>query len=178
MDTMAKIGGAVFLTQALSSTVCGRIGDRWIDAGATRTRVHMTFMIAGLLGTGGCLLASCVVGPTLSVVLLLLVGASVGSTTATIWPISQTLAGPRASGRWTGLQCAFGNTSGALASAVTGFILDRTGEFFWAFAIAAALCIVGVLTWLLLVCPVEPVIWTRRTSVSLGKAGVEAGVRL
>jgi len=173
MDTMAKIGGAVFLTQAVSSTVCGRIGDRWIAAGGTRTRVHMTFMITGLLGTGGCLLASCVVGPTLSVVLLLLVGASVGSTTATIWPISQTLAGPRASGRWTGLQCAFGNTSGALASAVTGFILERTGEFFWAFAIAAALCIVGVLSWLLLVCPVEPVIWSRRTSECLGKPGVE-----
>jgi ACS family D-galactonate transporter-like MFS transporter len=173
MDAMAKIGGAVFLTQAVSSTVSGRIGDRWIAAGATRTRVHMTFMIAGLLGTGGFLLASCVAGPTLSVVMLLLVGASVGSTTASIWPISQTLAGPRASGRWTGLQCAFGNTSGALASAVTGFILDRTGNFFWAFAVAAALCIAGVLSWLLLVCPVEPVIWTRRTSVVLGKAGVE-----
>jgi ACS family D-galactonate transporter-like MFS transporter len=173
MDAMAKIGGAVFLTQAVSSTVSGRIADRWIAAGATRTRVHMTFMIAGLLGTGGCLLASCVVGPTLSVVMLLLVGASVGSTTASVWPISQTLAGPRASGRWTGLQCAFGNTSGALASAVTGFILDRTGDFFWAFVVAAALCIVGALSWLLLVCPVEPVIWTRRSSVGLGKAGIE-----
>jgi len=173
MDTMAKIGGAVFLTQALSSFVSGRVGDRWIAAGATRTRVHMTFMIAGLLGTGGCLLASCAVGPTLSVVMLLLVGASVGSTTASVWPISQTLAGPRASGRWTGLQCAFGNTAGALSSAVTGFILDRTGDFFWAFAVSAALCIVGVLSWLLLVCPVEPVIWTRRTSVAVGKAGVE-----
>jgi ACS family D-galactonate transporter-like MFS transporter len=173
MDAMAKIGGAVFLTQAVFSIVSGRISDRWIAAGGTRTRVHMTFMIAGLLGTGGCLLASCVVGPTLSVVLLLLVGASVGSTTASIWPISQTLAGPRASGRWTGLQCAFANTAGALASALTGFILDRTGNFFWAFAVAAALCIAGVLSWWLLVCPVEPVIWTRRTSVSLGKAGVE-----
>jgi MFS family permease len=173
MDAMAKIGGAVFLTQALSSTVSGRIGDRWIAAGGTRTRVHMTFMIAGLLGTAGCLLATSLVGPALSVGLLLLVGASVGSTTASIWPISQTLAGPRASGRWTGLQCAFGNISGAMASAVTGFILDRTGEFFWAFVVAAALCIAGVLSWLLLVCPVEPVIWTRRTSVSLGKAGVE-----
>jgi ACS family D-galactonate transporter-like MFS transporter len=173
MDAMAKIGGAMFLTQALSSFVSGRIGDRWIAAGATRTRVHMTFMIAGLLGTGGCLLASCVVGPTPSVVMLLLVGASAGSTAASTWPISQTLAGPRASGRWAGLQCALGNTSGALASAVTGFILDRTGEFFWAFAIAALLCIAGVLSWLFLVCPVEPVIWTRRTSVSLGKAGVE-----
>jgi MFS family permease len=173
MDAMAKIGGAVFLTQAVFSIVSGQISDRWIAAGGTRTRVHMTFMIAGLLGTGGWLLASCVVGPTLSVVLLLLVGASVGSTTASIWPISQTLAGPRASGRWTGLQCAFANTAGALASALTGFILDRTGNFFWAFAVAAALCIAGVLSWWLLVCPVEPVIWTRRTSVSLGKAGVE-----
>jgi len=170
MDTMAKIGGAVFLTQALSSAVCGRMGDRWIAAGGTRTRVHMTFMVAGSLGTGGCLLASSLVGPTLSVVMLLLVGASLGSTIASVWPISQTLAGPLASGRWTGLQCAFGNTSGALASAVTGLILDRTGHFFWAFAVAAAFCITGVLSWLLLVCPVEPVIWARRPSVDLGEA--------
>ena len=174
MESMAKIGGAVFLTQALSSTLCGRIGDRWIAAGATRTRVHMTFMITGLLGTGGCLLACSLVGPALSVGLLVLLGASVGSTMASVWPITQTLAGPQASGRWTGLQCAFGNISGALASAVTGFILDRTGDFFWAFALAAALCITGVLIWLFLVCPVEPVIWTRRTSVGLSKAGVEA----
>ena len=165
MDAMARIGGAVFLMQAVSSTLSGRIGDRWIAAGGTRTRVHMTFMISGLLGTGGCLIASCVVGPTLSVVMLLLVGASIGSTTASIWPISQTLAGPRASGRWTGLQCAFGNISGALSSALTGFILDRTGAFFWAFAVASAFCITGVLSWLLLVCPVEPVIWAHRASV-------------
>jgi MFS family permease len=77
---MAKIGGAVFLTQAVSSTVSGRLGDRWIAAGGIRTRVHMTFMIAGLFGTGGCLLASCVVDPTFSVVMLLLVGASLMGT--------------------------------------------------------------------------------------------------
>jgi MFS transporter, ACS family, D-galactonate transporter len=48
MDAMAKIGGAVFLTQAVSSIACGRLGDRWIAAGATRTRVHMTFMTVGI----------------------------------------------------------------------------------------------------------------------------------
>jgi hypothetical protein len=53
---------------------------------------------------------------------------------------------------------------------VTGFILDRTGTFFWAFAVAAALCIAGVLSWLFLVCPVEPVIWARRGSVHSGEA--------
>jgi MFS transporter, ACS family, D-galactonate transporter len=167
MDTMAKIGGAVFLTQAVCSVVCGRIADRWIALGGTRTRVHMTFMIAGLLGTGGFLVASSVVGPALSVSLLLLAGGSCGLTIASIFPITQTLAGPQASGRWTGLQCAFGNTSGAIASALTGLILDRTGHFFWAFAVAAAFCFVGAIVWLFLVCPVEPVIWTRQNSVNV-----------
>jgi ACS family D-galactonate transporter-like MFS transporter len=112
-------------------------------------------------------------GPILSVGLLLLVGASCGLSISSIWPITQTLAGPRASGRWTGLQCAFGNTSGAIASAVTGFILDRTGHFFWAFAVAAAFCVMGVFSWILLVCPVEPIDWAHQRSVHLRKAGVE-----
>jgi MFS transporter, ACS family, D-galactonate transporter len=173
MDSMAKIGGAVFLTQAMCSIACGRIGDRWIAAGASRNRVHMTFMTAGLLGTAGFLIASALAGPTLSIGMLLLVGASMGLTMASIWPITQTVAGPQASGRWTGLQCAFGNTSGAIASAVTGFILDRTGHFFWAFAVAAAFCVLGIFFWNFLVTPVEPLIWRRQTSVDLGKAGVE-----
>ena len=165
MDTMAKIGGAVYLTQAVCSVVCGRLADRWIAAGDSRTRVHITFMVAGMLGIAGFLLASAVAAPALSVVLLLLVGASFGLSMSNVWPITQTLAGPLASGRWTGLQCAFANTSGALSSVVTGLILDRTGHFFWAFAVAAAFCVVGVFNWLFLVAPVEPVVWTRQTSV-------------
>jgi len=165
MDTMAKVGGAVFLMQAVSSMTCGQIGDRWIAAGASRTKVHMTFMTAGLLGTAGFLLASALAGPNVSVGMLLLVGASGGLSLANIWPITQTLAGPQASGQWTGLQCAFGNASGAIASAMTGFLLDRTGNFVWAFAVAAAFCILGVFCWNFLVGPVEPVIWTRRAPV-------------
>ena len=173
MDSMAKIGGAVFLTQALCSIACGRISDRWIAAGASRTRVHMTFMSAGLLGTSVFLLASVLAGPALSVAMLLLVGASVGLTMASIWPIAQTLAGPRASGLWTGLQCAFGNSSGAIASVVTGFLLDRTGHFFWSFAVTAAFSVLGVFCWNFLTGPVEPIIWTQQASADLGKAGVE-----
>jgi len=173
MDSMAKIGGAVFLTQAVCSIACGRIGDRWIASGASRTRVYMTFMTAGLLGSAGFLMASVLAGPTLSIGMLLLAGASCGLTMASIWPITQTVAGPQASGRWTGMQCAFGNTSGAIASVVTGFLLERTGHFFWAFVVAAAISFLGVFIWNFLVSPVEPVIWTRQTSVDLGKARVE-----
>jgi MFS family permease len=170
MDAMARIGAAVFLTQAGCSVLCGRLADRWIAAGGSRTRVHMTFMVAGLIGIAGFLIASALAGPGLSVGLLVLTGGACGLSTASVWPITQTLAGPQASGRWTGLQCAFGNTSGALASAVTGLILDRTGHFFWAFAVAAGFCVVGVLSWLLLVCPVEPVIWERQASIDLGRS--------
>lgn len=173
MDTMAKVGAGVFLAQAACSILCGRISDRWIAGGATRTRVHMTFMTLGMLGTAGFLLASVLVGPALSVGLLLLAGGSLGLSVASVWPITQTLAGPRASGRWTGLQCAFSNTSGALASAVTGFTLDRTGSFFWAFAVAATLGVLGVICWICMVSPIEPVIWGRKSSVDLRKAGAE-----
>ena len=173
MDEMAKIGGAVFFTQAVSSIACGRLGDRWIAAGATRTRVHMTFMTVGLLGNAGFLLSSAVVGPTLAIVMLLLTGASCGVTMASTWPITQTIAGPAASGQWTGLQCAFGNSSGALASALTGLILDRTGHFLLAFAVAAAFCVLGIFTWIYLVCPVEPIIWPQKRQVDVGEAGVE-----
>ena len=173
MDAMGRIGGAVFLAQALGSIACGRIGDRWIAAGASRTRVHMTFMTAGLLGNAGFLLLSAVAGPRLATAMLLLTGASCGLTMASTWPITQTVAGPAASGRWTGLQCAFGNSSGALASALTGLILDRTGHFFWAFAAAAAFCVLGIFTWICLVCPVEPIVWPQKRRVAVGKAGVE-----
>jgi len=56
---------------------------------------------------------------------------------------------------------------------LTGLILDRTGHFLLAFAAAAGFCVLGVFTWIYLVCPVEPIIWTQRPQVDVGKAGVE-----
>jgi MFS family permease len=126
-----------------------------------------------LLGTAVFLMVSVLAGPILSVAMLLLVGASVGLVMASVWPISQTLAGPQVSGQWTGLQCAFGNSSGAIVSLVTGFLLDRTGDFFWAFVVTAVVSVLGVLFWNFMARPIEPVPWTRRTSVDLGEAGVE-----
>jgi MFS transporter, ACS family, D-galactonate transporter len=44
-------------------------------------------------------------------------------------------AGPKAAGRWTGFQNFVGNLSGIAAPALTGFVLERTGHFYWAFVI-------------------------------------------
>jgi MFS transporter, ACS family, D-galactonate transporter len=171
MDSMAKIGGALYLTQALCAVVCGRLADRWI-AGGLSPNVHRTFIVSGMVGTATFLLASSLVGTPLSVALLMLVGVSLGMTLSNVWPITQTLAGPQASGRWTGLQCGFGNLSGAVAAAVTGLIRDHTGHFFWAFAVAAGFSCAGALCWSYLG-PIEPVHWSRQSSVYVRQRAVE-----
>ena len=174
MDSMAKIGAAIYLTQAVSSVLCGRLADRWA-AGGMQGMVHKYFMSAGLTGGGIFLAASSVVGHTLSVISLIVVGAFIGLCTANCWPIAQILAGPRASGRWTGLQNGVATYAGATASALTGFILDRTGHFFGAFAVTAGVSLLGALVWTFLVGKIEPVMWglRRGTSVNVRKPVTE-----
>lgn len=164
--SMGEIVGAAYLLTAISALICGWLSDRWIAAGSTPTRVRKAFMVAGA-GGSGVLLGACVItGPAMAVILLLVAGAVFGLATANLWAITQTMAGPQAAGRWTGVQNVFGSLAGILAPAITGFVVDRTGEFFWAFAILAGVAIVGALSWIFIVGPVEPVIWTS------GEAGV------
>ena len=61
-----------------------------------------------------------------------------------------------------GFQSFFGNMSGMVAPAVTGYVLQRTGQFYWAFLIVAAVAFAGAASWILLVGRVEPVIWDRK----------------
>jgi MFS transporter, ACS family, D-galactonate transporter len=167
MDAMARIGGCLYLAQALSSALCGRLSDRRIPAGGTPTRVRKTVVVAGSLCAAVLLVASALAGTTACAILLILVGAAMGVTVSGLWPITQTLAGPQASGRWTGLQCAFGNSSGAIAAAATGFLLERSGHFLWAFALAAGIHLLGALCWIFLVGPIEPVRWKATGSRSV-----------
>jgi MFS transporter, ACS family, D-galactonate transporter len=89
-----------------------------------------------------------------------------GASASNLWAITQILAGPQATGRWTGLQCFVGNSSGIVAPAVTGFVLDRTGHFYLVFVIITAVALTGAASWFFLVDPVEPVIWKRVLPVS------------
>jgi len=173
MGSMAKIGGVIYIGQALSAALCGRISDRWIASGSTQTRVRKTFLVAGMLGAGIFLCASVFASSTLCVVFLILVGVSFGMSSANVAVVTQTLAGPRASGRWTGLQYSLGNLSGVVAPALTGYTVDHTGHFFWAFCIAAAFCVASALCWAYWVGQVEPVEWKRQSSAFTEPVAVE-----
>jgi MFS transporter, ACS family, D-galactonate transporter len=158
-EAMSRIGGATFVMSALSCLTCGRLSDRWISAGTTPTRIRTTFVVLGLTCTG-LFLSGCAAAPaSLLVVLLLLAGASMGMTSSNLFAVSQTLAGPHAAGRWMGIENFVANLAGVVAPALTGFLLGRTGHFYWAFLITAAVAGLGALQWIFVVGPVEPVIW-------------------
>ena len=159
MSAMAKIGGGFFFTAALSASACGWLSDRWILSGISPTIVRKTFMVCGAVSAGVFLLA-CVLAPLAwSIAFLMLTGVAFGLTSSNMWAITQRLAGPQAVGRWCGLQFV-GNSSGVVAPAVAGFLLDRTGHFFWPFLIVSLFLWAGGLMWILVVGPIEPVEWT------------------
>jgi hypothetical protein len=55
-----------------------------------------------------------------------------------------------------------GNFGGAFAPALTGYILGRTGHFYWPFFIAAMISWLGALSWVFAVGAIEPVQWEKR----------------
>jgi MFS family permease len=108
----------------------------------------------------GVFLAAAAVAPDHAFVwALVLAGICVGVNGANCWAVTQRLAGPRVSGRWTGVQNFVGNFGGAFAPAITGFLLNRTGRFYWPFLIAALFSWIGALGWVFVVGPIEPVAW-------------------
>ena len=143
----------------------GWLSDRWIRAGQTPTRVRKTFAAGGMALAGISLGLAAVTGPALCVIMVVMGVIFFGASASNIWAITQTLAGPQAAGRWTGFQNFVGNLAGIVAPAVTGLLLDRTGQFYWPFAILTAIASAGAISWVLLVGPVEQVVWHKTSQV-------------
>ena len=159
MGTMAKIGGLGYLCYAAAAAVFGWISDRWIAAGGSPTLVRKTFAGVGA-GSAGLLLLGCALaGPTASVILLLLAFAAGGMCGSNIWAITQTLAGPRMAGRWTGLQNFLGNLAGVIVPTVTGFVVDYSGRFLMAFVIMAIVAMLAALSYFFVIGPVKEIAW-------------------
>lgn len=99
-------------------------------------------------------------GRDLAVVSLVCAGFAFGLNTPNIYAIGQTLAGPRAGGHWMGVQNGLGNTAGIVGPIVTGLVIDQTGQFFWAFVIAAVVALLGAAGWTLVIRRIEPLDWS------------------
>jgi len=167
LQKMVQAAGAYYLTDATSAAVTGWFADFWMRHGGSATLVRKSVMGTGhvlaLVATAGLALA----GPQTYFAWLLAAGVGVGMMGVGVFAYAQTLAGPQAAGKWTGLQNGFGNFAGLIGPALTGFVVDKTGSFLAPFAITVAILILGLVGWVVVVGPLQQVNWpSRRDSVT------------
>ena len=156
---MAAFGGVVYLIYAASAQISGWLADLWMERGASANRVRKTSMVVNVVGVSLSMLG-CALGNTgICIASLLLAGIFFGPGTVNVYVFGQTLAGPRAAGKWMSIQNCLGNISGIVGPLVTGFVIDRTGDFFWAFAAACAVTLLGLAGWVVMIPRVAPLTW-------------------
>jgi MFS family permease len=161
---MSLVTGLAFFVLAASALTSGWLSDKWIAAGATPTRVRKTFTGAGPLLASSILLVGIVANHRIAMAILILVCIGLGMCTSNLWSVTQTLAGPATSGKWTGLQNFTGNLAGWITPALIGLIVQRTGNFFLVFVITSAVTVLGALAWIFVVGPIKPVQWSHHST--------------
>jgi MFS family permease len=174
MTSMAKVAGLYYLVDATSAVATGLVQDYWIRQGRSPTLVRKSGMITGFgiaaIALPGCALA----GLHTFAYWLMFAGLGCGMTSPGILTFCQRLAGPRAVGTWYGAQNGFANFAGIICPALTGFVVDRTGNFVLPFAITSLLCVVGGLSWTVIVGRIEAIKWAPEKSVVIAPASAPA----
>jgi hypothetical protein len=140
--------------------VSGWLSDKWIASGATPSRVRKTFTGSGPLIASSIVLVGIVANHGLAVCILVVACIGLGRCTSNLWAVTQTLAGPATSGKWTGLQNFTGNLAGWIAPTLIGLIVQRAGNYFWVFVITSAVTLLGAAAWVFIVGPIRLVAWS------------------
>ena len=169
MQDMALHAALFFVIYALVAPITGSIGDACIRRGAGVTIIRKTIMA---IGHGLVVLGALACGASdarLSFTGMLVMGGGLGFIGPNIFAFAQIFAGPAVAGKWIGLQNSLGNISGVIVGPLTGLIVDRTRHFGWAFVACAAVTLVGAVSWIRFVGPLEQVTW------SAGSRGAAAG---
>ena len=171
IERMAVLGSLPFWLLAVSTTLCGWASDAWITRGATATRVRKTFLVTGMLMCTLLWPAAIVADDRVSIALFTVACFAFGMTTSNHWATTQTLAGPAAAGKWTGMQNAFGNLAGIAMPWITGVIVDRTKSFHMAFVLVAVIVALGAGSYGLVIGRLEPIPWGQSRPRSERAAG-------
>jgi len=158
---MARTAALYYLVDASSSFLSGWFADFSIRHGGEVTFVRKSAMAIGwsigAIGLVGCAMAS----SRSYVGWLLIAGVGCGTGGYGVLLFAQSLAGPQDVGRWCGLQNGIGNLSGVLAPAITGWTVDKTGNFRLALLIAAGFSALSVIAWLFGIGELKEVDWDR-----------------
>ena len=138
--------GAVVVTVLLGRLSDARLSPETVRSGGRRR------MVAGMMLVASVILLAPLVTDVYLILLLIMVALSGVATTIglNIALLSDLLRSDRDAGRATGLLILGGNVFGILAPIVTGYVVQLTGRYDAAFAVAGALLLLGALSAMLL----------------------------
>jgi MFS transporter, ACS family, D-galactonate transporter len=159
MKDMVNTAALYYSVDAASALAIGWLTDFFIRRGFSPTLVRKSAMALGWMIAALGFLGCSWTGAHASLLWLFVAGMGCGIGNSGLWAFSQTFAGPRAAGKWTGLQNGLGNFAGVIGPALTGFTVDWTGHFRVALAITAGVCLLCAFIFVFLVPRLQPVIW-------------------
>ncbi|MGE4064923.1 MAG: MFS transporter [Rhodospirillaceae bacterium] len=156
---MALMGLAAYAINAVCALAMGALADRWIRAGRSADLVYKGSMAALHIGGIGCMFAMAYLDLFGLTIALFVFNVLLGIASPGYYAVAQIIAGPEAAGRWVGVQNAIGNTAGFIALPLTGYLVDTSGGYTSAFAVAAAVFAAGFICWVWVLPPIAPVKW-------------------
>jgi MFS family permease len=149
MAAMSVAAGALWVVDSLSSVITGAMTDICIRRGASPTVARKCAMAVGFSLAAFSLVGCAFAGEHSYLACLIACAVGSGAANAGTFAFAQTLAGPRAAGRWVGLQNGIANLAGVTGPALSGYLVQWTGHFFAAFAVAAGITLCGAFSWCL-----------------------------
>jgi MFS family permease len=171
MVEMAQLAGSSYVVNALSALAGGWAIDRYIRRGGSSGVAYKSVLAVAHIGSVVCMLSMAVGTRPVALAAMFLFQVVCGTSSPCVFAVSQILAGPRAAGRWVGIQNTCGSLAGVVAPALTGFIVDRTHSFTNAFLVAAAMSVLGLVGWIWMLPTLAELPWkklaARRTAPAL-----------
>jgi MFS family permease len=167
---MSKLATLAYAVNALSAFVAGWAIDKYLRRGGSANFGYKSVMGVAHVGSVVCMLAMAMGSPKLALISMFVYQALCGASSPGVYAMCQILAGPRASGRWVGIQNSLGNLPGILAPWLTGYIIQTTGHFTNAFVVAAAVSMLGVIGWILMVPKLAELKWQHAAQPSGARA--------
>ncbi|HVW11170.1 MAG TPA: MFS transporter [Bryobacteraceae bacterium] len=157
---VATLGSIPLWVIGITTLLSGLLSDRLIARGWNASKVRKGFLATGLITATIMLPAAIVQDSTQALVLICIASVGIGIESSNVWATTQRMAGPLASGRWTGMQNLAGNIPGIIAPWFTGWVAKVSGgSFYAAFVAATAMLLVGFVGYIIVIPCVEPIDW-------------------
>ncbi len=159
MGSMVGTAGVLYVIDSASSLLTGWLTDRCIKGGVSATVARKTAMAVGFSLAAVALLSCSIANERTYLGCLVVLAVGSGTSNSGNFAFPQSLAGIRAAGRWAGLQNGFANCAGIVGPALSGFLVDWSGNFASALAVASLVMVMGGISWTLIVGKLEPLEW-------------------